>query len=107
MSAAPDRPDSTAPMSFLPFTQPSIDEDTIRGVGEVLRSGWVASGPYVAKFEAALSEYLEGRPVRTMTSATAALEIALRVAGVGRGSEVIAPAMSFDATANVIARGGA
>ncbi len=94
-------------MTFLPFTQPSIDEDTIRGVTEVLRSGWMASGPQVLKFEAALGTYLHGRPVRVMTSATAALEIALRVAGVDRESEVILPAMSFAATANVIARVGA
>ncbi|HEY4366244.1 MAG TPA: DegT/DnrJ/EryC1/StrS aminotransferase family protein [Steroidobacteraceae bacterium] len=94
-------------MGFLPITQPSIDEDTIRGVAEVLRSGWMASGPQVLKFEAALSEYLHDRPVRVMTSATAALEIALRVAGVDKGSQVILPAMSFAATANVVARVGA
>jgi dTDP-4-amino-4,6-dideoxygalactose transaminase len=95
------------PMSFLPFTQPCIDEDTIRGVAEVLRGGWMASGPQVLRFEAALGEYLHDRPVRVMTSATAALEIALRVAGVDKGSQVILPAMSFAATANVIARVGA
>ncbi len=94
-------------MTFLPFTQPCIDEDTIRGVTEVLRGGWLASGPYVLKFEAALSDYLHGRSVRVMTSATAALEIALRVAGIGAGSQVILPAMSFAATANVIVRTGA
>ena len=94
-------------MSFLPFTQPSIDEETIRGVAEVLRGGWMASGPQVLKFEAALGEYLHDRPVRVMTSATAALEIALRVAGVDKGSQVILPAMSFAATANVIVRAGA
>jgi len=94
-------------VSLLPFTQPSIDEDTIRGVAEVLRSGWMASGPQVLKFEAALGDYLQGRSVRVMTSATAALEIALLVAGVNRDAEVILPAMSFAATANVIARVGA
>lgn len=94
-------------MSFLPFAQPEIDEDTIRAVSEVLRGGWVASGPQVVKFEAALGEYCGGRPVRVMTSATSALEIALRVAGVGAGAEVILPAMTFAATANVIVRAGA
>ncbi|MEN9704446.1 MAG: hypothetical protein RLZZ393_325 [Pseudomonadota bacterium] len=92
---------------FLPFTRPSLDEDTIQGVVEVLRGGWLASGPNVAEFEAALSAYVGGRPVRVMTSATAALEIALLVAGIGAGDEVITPAMSFVATANVIARVGA
>jgi len=92
---------------FLPFTRPTIDEETIQGVVEVLRSGWLASGPNVQKLEAALSEYFGGRPVRTQTSATASLEHALLVAGIGAGDEVITPAMSFVATANVIVRVGA
>jgi dTDP-4-amino-4,6-dideoxygalactose transaminase len=92
---------------MLPFTRPAIDEDTIQGVAEVLRSGWLASGPKVAEFEAALSRYLGGRPIRTQTSATASLEMALLAAGIGAGHEVITPAMSFVATANVITRTGA
>jgi dTDP-4-amino-4,6-dideoxygalactose transaminase len=92
---------------MLPFTRPTLDEETIQGVAEVLRSGWLASGPKVAEFEAALSRYLGGRPVRTQTSATASLEMALRACGVGEGHEVITPAMSFVATANVIVRTGA
>jgi hypothetical protein len=92
---------------FLPFTRPSIDEETIQGVAEVLRSGWLTSGPNVKKLEAALSEYCGGRPVRTQTSATASLEHALLVAGIGAGDEVITPAMSFVATTNVITRVGA
>jgi len=92
---------------FLPFTRPSIDEDTMQGVLDVLRSGWIASGPKVLEFEAALSRYLDGRPVRALTSATAALEIALAVCGIGPGDEVITPALSFVATANVILRVGA
>jgi dTDP-4-amino-4,6-dideoxygalactose transaminase len=94
-------------MPFLPFTRPTIDDDTIQGVAEVLRSGWVTSGPKVQELEAALSTYFGGRSVRAMTSATEALEIALRVCGVGPGDEVITPAMSFVATANVICRVGA
>ena len=94
-------------MPFLPFTRPTIDEDTIQGVVEVLRSGWLASGPKVQEFEGALSTYLGRRTVRALTSATEALEIALRVCGVGPGDEVITPAMSFVATANVICRVGA
>jgi dTDP-4-amino-4,6-dideoxygalactose transaminase len=94
-------------MSFLPFTRPSLDDATLQGVLEVLRSGWLATGPQVAAFEAALSAYVGGRPVRVMTSATAALEIALLAAGIGPGDEVITPAMSFAATANVILRVGA
>ena len=59
---------------FLPFTRPTIDEETIQGVVEVLRSGWLASGPNVKKLEAALSEYCGGRSVRTQMHATASLE---------------------------------
>ncbi len=94
-------------MSYLPFTRPSIDEETIEAVAGVLRSGWLASGPKVAELETALSDYLGGRIVRTFTSATGALEVALQVAGIGAGDEVIVPAMSFAATANVVLRVGA
>jgi dTDP-4-amino-4,6-dideoxygalactose transaminase len=92
---------------FLPFTRPGIDEETIAAVAEVLRSGWLASGPKVAEFEAQLSRYLGGRPVRSQTSATAGLEMALLACGIGAGDEVITPALSFVATANVIVRVGA
>ena len=94
--------------AFLPFTRPSIDPDSIAAVADVLRSGQLASGPKVLAFEAALAAYVGGgRQVRVMTSATAGLEMALEVAGVGPGDEVIVPAMSFAASANVIARVGA
>lgn len=90
---------------FLPFVRPCIDEASIAAVAEVLRSGQLASGPKVQVFEADLAAYLgSGRYVRVMTSATAGLEMALEVAGVGEGDEVIVPAMSFAASANVIAR---
>jgi len=94
-------------LPILPFTRPSIDEATIAAVAEVLRSGWLASGPKVAQLEAELSAYLGGRPVRTQTSATAGLEMALLACGIGPGDEVITPALSFVATANVILRVGA
>ncbi len=93
--------------AFLPFARPTIDNKTIATVGAVLRTGWIASGPKVKAFEAALSRYLGGRPVRTFTSATGALEVALQVCGIGPGDEVIVPAMTFAATANVVIRVGA
>jgi dTDP-4-amino-4,6-dideoxygalactose transaminase len=93
---------------FLPFTRPSIDAESIAAVADVFRSGQLASGPKVQAFEAALAAYLgAGRHVRVMTSATAGLEMALEVAGIGKGDEVIVPAMSFAASANVVARVGA
>ena len=92
---------------MLPFTRPTIDEETIQSVVEVLRSGWLATGPKVAQLEAELSRYLGGRPIRTQTSATAGMEMALKACGIGPGDEVILPALSFVATANVIVRVGA
>jgi dTDP-4-amino-4,6-dideoxygalactose transaminase len=93
---------------FLPFTRPTIDESTIEGVAEVLRSGWLATGPNVTRFEQALKGYLGGeREVMVMTSGTAALELALEACGIGEGDEVIVPAMTFASTANVVLRVGA
>ena len=94
-------------MDYLPFTRPSIDEETIAGVAEVLRSGWITSGPCVKQLEQELSQYFGGRPVRAMSSATGALEIALALAGVQAGDEVITTPLSWVATANVIVRAGA
>ena len=92
---------------FLPFTRPTIDDDTIAGVAEVLRSGWITSGPQVKAFEARLSEYCGGRPVRTFNSGTCTMEIALRIAGVGPGHEVITTPISWVATSNVVLEVGA
>jgi dTDP-4-amino-4,6-dideoxygalactose transaminase len=94
-------------MDFLPFTRPSIDEETIAGVGEVLRSGWITSGPRVREFEAELSRLCGSRPVRALNSGTAALEIGLRLAGVGPGAEVITTPLSWVATSNVVLQLGA
>ncbi|VVE11055.1 aminotransferase DegT [Pandoraea cepalis] len=94
-------------LPFLPFTRPSIDDATIAGVTEVLRSGWITSGPQVQAFEKALSDYFGGRPVRVFNSGTATLEIGLRLAGVQDGDEVITTSLSWVATANVILEVGA
>jgi len=92
---------------FLPFARPSIDAETIAAVADVLRSGWITSGPQVEAFESGLSGYLGGRTVRAFTSATGALEVALQACNIGAGDEVIVPAMTFAATANVVLRVGA
>lgn len=94
-------------MNYLPFARPTIDPKMIAEVSETLASGWLASGPQVQAFEKALSEYFNGRQVRTFTSATAAMEVALQVAGVSPGDEVITSAQSFFATPNMIVKVGA
>jgi dTDP-4-amino-4,6-dideoxygalactose transaminase len=94
-------------VTYLPFARPTIDEDMVAGVAETLRGRWIASGPQVAAFERALSEYVGGRPVRSMTSATGAMQLALEMLAIGPGDEVITPAQSFFATANIIERTGA
>jgi hypothetical protein len=94
-------------VSYIPFARPTIDEAMVAAVADTLRSRWLATGPQVAAFEKKLSEYVGGRPVRTVTSATAAMQLALELVGVGPGDEVITPAQSFFATANVVERSGA
>jgi dTDP-4-amino-4,6-dideoxygalactose transaminase len=91
----------------LPLTRPTIDDATIAGVVEVLRSGWITSGPQVKAFEAALSVHCGGRPVRVFNSGTCTMEIALRMAGIGPGHEVITTPLSWVATSNVILAVGA
>ena len=73
--------------AFLPFARPDIDEQTIAAVGEVLRSGWITSGPQVQRFEEALSVYCDGRPVRAFTC----------------GPEVIQPERSTSPTPAIVA----
>lgn len=89
------------------MTRPTIDDATIAGVAEVLRSGWITSGPNVKALEAKLSEHCGGRPVRAFNSGTCTMEIALRIAGVGPGHEVITTPLSWVATSNVVLEVGA
>jgi dTDP-4-amino-4,6-dideoxygalactose transaminase len=93
--------------TFIPFTRPSFNQETIDAVSEVLRSGWVTSGPKLAEFEATLSKCFGGRPVRCFANGTATMKIALQVAGIGPGDEVITTPISWVATSNVILSVGA
>jgi dTDP-4-amino-4,6-dideoxygalactose transaminase len=93
--------------ALLPFARPLIDEATIARVADVIRSNWIASGPNVIAFEKALSDWCGGRPVRSMTSATVAMEVALQLCGIGPGDEVITPSQTFFAAANMITKVGA
>jgi len=92
---------------LIKFAGPVIDEATIAAVADVLRSGHITSGPWVERFERDLSAFCGGRHVRVLTSATAAIEVALQVAGVGPGDEVITCAQSFFTVLNMIVKVGA
>jgi len=89
----------------LKFAAPELDETTIAGVVDVLRSGQLTSGPWVQAFERELSNFCAGRPVRTLTSATAATEVAPQLCGVGPGDEVITGSPSFFTVLNMIVKG--
>ena len=92
---------------FIPFAKPAIDAATIDSVAAVLASGWITSGPKVLEFEAQLSALFGNRPVRSFSNGTATMEVALRVAGIGPGDEVITTPITWVATANVVVAVGA
>jgi dTDP-4-amino-4,6-dideoxygalactose transaminase len=96
-----------AQAAYLKFAGPDLDEATIAGVAGVLRSGQITSGPWVTRFERQLEGFCGGRPVRVLTSATAAIEVALQLCGVGPGDEVITAAQSFFTVLNMIVKVGA
>ena len=107
MSTNETTPPFIPSLPFIPFTRPHFNQETIDAVAEVLRSGWVTSGPKLAEFEAALSAYFGGRPVRCFANGTATMKIALQLAGIGAGDEVITTPISWVATSNVILSVGA
>lgn len=92
---------------FLPFSKPSIDQATIDEVVACLKSGWLATGPRVKRFEEALQKYLQVPFVLALTSATGGLELALRSLGIKNGDEVITTPMTFVASLNTIVHVGA
>lgn len=92
---------------MIPFSPPHIDQAIIDEVVDTLKSGWITTGPKTKRFEKELSAYC-GNPVTLcLNSATAGLEIMLRWFGVKEGDEVILPAYTYSATANVIMHCGA
>jgi len=94
-------------MTFIPLSAPSITEADIDAVSHVLRSGMVVQGENVAALEKAVGEYLGIRNVVAVSNGTASLHLALVAFGIGAGDEVIVPAFSFVATANVVELVGA
>jgi len=92
---------------MINFAPPRIDEKIIEAVSETLRSGWITTGPKTKLLEKKLSEYCGVTQALCLNSATAGLELALRWYGVGPGDEVIVPAYTYAATANVVIHCGA
>ncbi|MBW1969989.1 MAG: UDP-4-amino-4-deoxy-L-arabinose aminotransferase [Deltaproteobacteria bacterium] len=92
---------------FLPFSRPSIDEADIAAVGEVLRSGWITTGPKNAEFEEKFCDYTGCDQAVALSSATAGMHLALKALGVGPGDEVITPSMTWVSTVNLIVLSGA
>ena len=91
----------------VPFSSPDLSEQEIEQVVQVLRSGWITTGPRTAAFEKKISEYCGTTHTVCMNSATSAMEMTLRLLGVGPGDEVITSAYTFTATAAVIEHVGA
>jgi dTDP-4-amino-4,6-dideoxygalactose transaminase len=92
---------------IIPFSPPRIDEKIIAEVTEALRSGWITTGPRTKKLEQKVAEYVSVPKVVCLNSASAGLELALRWFGVSEGDEVIVPAYTYCATANVVVHCGA
>ncbi|MDE6577231.1 MAG: DegT/DnrJ/EryC1/StrS family aminotransferase [Muribaculaceae bacterium] len=101
----------------IPFSPPDMGEEEIAQVAEALRSGWITTGPKTKEFEHLISKYCqtdvydeEGKQIPTtvcLNSATAAMELALRLLGIGEGDEVIVPAYTYTATASAVCHVGA
>ncbi len=94
-------------MMKIPFSPPDISEAEISAVSNVLRSGWITTGPKTKEFESKLAEYCNTERVVCLNSATAALELNLRVLGIGDGDEVIVPAYTYTASASPVIHVGA
>lgn len=91
----------------IPFSPPDISEREISLVSEALRSGWITTGPKTKEFERQIASYCNTNKAVCLNSATACMEMALRVLGVGPGDEVIVPAYTYTATASSVCHVGA
>jgi dTDP-4-amino-4,6-dideoxygalactose transaminase len=92
---------------MIPFSPPRIDQKIIDAVNETLRSGWITTGPKTKLFEKSLTKFSGQKATLCVSSATAGLELMLRWFGIGEGDEVIVPAYTYAATANVVVHCGA
>ncbi|MGH2947766.1 MAG: DegT/DnrJ/EryC1/StrS family aminotransferase [Solirubrobacteraceae bacterium] len=98
---------TTERAEYLKLGAPAIGEEEIDELLDAIRSGWVTTGPKVAVLQERLEHYLRIPHVRCLSSCTAGLDLALRLAGVAPGDEVLVPAMTFASCANVVEHLGA
>ena len=91
----------------VPFSPPDITEQEIAEVADTLRSGWITTGPRTKEFERRIAEYCGTEKAVCLNSATACLEMTLRVMGIGPGDEVITTAYTYSATCSSICHAGA
>lgn len=94
-------------MKKIPFSPPDIRDEEIEEVVKVLKSGWITTGPKTKEFENKIAEYCNTEKAVCLNSATAAMEMTLRVLGIGEGDEVITSAYTYTASASVIEHVGA
>src|SRR3972149_2282389 len=92
---------------FLPFALPGVGEEEIEEVVATLRSGWLAGGPRVQRFEEGFRRVTGAQHAVALSSCTAGLHLALLARGIGPGDEVITTPFTFCATVNVIIHAGA
>jgi len=93
--------------AFLPFSRPSIGEEEIAAVEQVLRSGWITTGPKSQALEEQFADYVGCKHAVALSSATGGMHITLLALGIGPGDEVITPSQTWVSTANMIALLGA
>src|SRR5574344_2089565 len=91
----------------ISFSPPDIAEQEINEVAATLRSGWITTGPRTKEFEHQIATFCHTEKAACLNSATACMELALRLMGVGEGDEVIVPAYTYTATASVVCHVGA
>ncbi len=89
------------------FSPPDITEEEIAEVIDTLKSGWITTGPKTKKFESIIAEYCHTKRAACLNSATASLEMSLRIMGIGPGDEVITTAYTYTASCSVICHVGA
>ncbi|MEE3633136.1 UDP-4-amino-4-deoxy-L-arabinose aminotransferase [Pseudomonas sp. AL 58] len=93
--------------AFLPFSRPSIGDEEVAAVEQVLRSGWITTGPKNQELEQQFAAYVGCKHAVALSSATGGMHIALLALGIGPGDEVITPSQTWVSTANMICLLGA